>query len=450
MEAPICALSTPMGSGGIAVIRISGTDIFSKINPLFKAVDLQKSEANKVYFGKFRDQSGTIIDEVLLTVFHNPKSYTGEDSIEISCHCNRLIIEAILTALNSVGIRLAEAGEFTKRAFLNGKLDLTQAEAVADLIHANTSYASKNALNILDGKLSRIVNEMRQQMIKTAGLLEIDLDFSEDDLDLVDMNIVKKYIQTSIDMMTSFLQTSNELRFVNEGVKLAIVGQPNAGKSSLLNALLGKDRAIVSDIEGTTRDTIEESIYLNGLLIRLIDTAGIRESSDKIEQIGVEISFSSIDKSDCVVLVVDSVKGFSEEDQKIYSYAQSQGKKVIIAFNKADLKVMKPSKYPNSIQVSAKTEYHLDALKEEIVSLFQLDKLEANDDLVVSNLRHELALKNAISFLENATHAIDSGFGNEIISFDIRSAIDELGAVTGEIKSVDVLNDIFANFCIGK
>lgn len=450
MSHSICALSTPMGTGGIAVIRVSGENIFKQINPFFKSVDLEQSEANKVYFGKFRTISGDIIDEVLLTVFHSPRSYTGENSVEISCHCNRIIIEKIIKTLNSAEINLAVAGEFTQRAFLNGKLDLTQAEAVADLIHANNEYAVKNSLNILDGKLSNIVDEMRQKMIQTAGLLEIDLDFSEDDLDLVDLNIVKKYINQSIDMIRSFLKKSDELRFVNEGIKLAIVGQPNAGKSSLLNTLLGKSRAIVSDIEGTTRDTVEETINLSGLTVRLIDTAGIRKSSDTIESIGVEISYESINKSDCVLLLIDSLKGFTEEDKSILEYAKSKNKKVILVFNKSDLKVVDTSEFEDVIKISAKTEYHIAELKQKIVSIFQLDQLEANDDLVVSNLRHELALKNAISFLEKAIVAIDSGYGNEIISFDIRSAIDELGIVTGEIKSTDVLNDIFANFCIGK
>lgn len=461
MEQPICALSTPMGSGGISVIRLSGKEILTLTNPLFRSIDLINSEANKVFFGKFRDLQHVVIDEVLVTIFRGPKSYTGEDSIEISCHCNRLIIEKILSVLNSLGIRLAVAGEFTKRAFLNGKLDLTQAEAVADLIHANNEYAVKNSLNILDGKLSKIVGEIRQQMIKTAGLLEIDLDFSEDDLDLVDMAIVQKYIDTSINMITSFLKKSDELRFLNEGIKLSIVGLPNAGKSSLLNALLGKNRAIVSDIEGTTRDTIEELINLNGLSIRLIDTAGIRESSDKIEKLGVEISYSSIDKSDCIILVVDSLKGFTSKDKDILDYAANQKKKVLIAFNKSDLKVIDlnelidfddfdESEKCAFIKISAKTEFQLDELKNEITRLFHLDQIEANDDLVVSNLRHELALKNSLEFLNKAKMAIDSNFGNELISLDLRSAIDELSVVTGEIKSTDVLNDVFANFCIGK
>jgi tRNA modification GTPase len=453
----ICALATPMGSGGISVIRVSGKNIFKKVRPFFRAKNLENAKTHKIYYGNFRDLEKNIIDDVLISVFHAPKSYTGENSLEISTHCNRIIIEKILKTLESANIRMAEAGEFTKRAFINGKLDLTQAEAVSDLISANNEYSLKNSRNILHGKLSKIVKNMRSQMLEIAGLLEIDLDFGEDDLDVVDLSLVEKKIDKSIHTIESFVKSSSELRFVNQGIKLAIVGQPNAGKSSLLNAILGHSRAIVSDIEGTTRDSVEEVVNLNGLSVRLIDTAGIRRSSDTIEQMGVERSFSSIDKSDLVLIVIDAKKGFDKKDMQILNHANEKDKKSIIAFNKIDLIGKKQSlifdEFPKgtiSIEISAKNDKNIDILKNEIVKLFHLESLETNDDIVITNLRHEIALNNALNFLKNAKTAINSSFGNEMIAFDIRQAIDELGTVTGEISSNDVLNNIFSNFCIGK
>jgi tRNA modification GTPase len=429
---------------------VSGLDIFKPVNSIFKGADLKNAKANTIHYGHLLNLEKNIIDEVMISVFHGPKSFTGEDSLEISCHCNRIIIEAILNSLNALGIRLAEAGEFTKRAFLNGRLDLTQAEAVSDLINATNKHAVSNALHILDGRLSKIVDEMRQKMIQTAGLLEIDLDFSEEDLDLVDRNIVKKYIREAVEMMESFLRKSSELRFVNEGIRLAIVGQPNAGKSSLLNALLGRSRAIVSDIEGTTRDTVEETINLNDLTVRLIDTAGIREATDEIEKMGVEISFQAMEKADCVLLVIDALRGFSESDEQIRRKAQELDKKLILVFNKSDLKEAELSGFENALAISSKTEAGLEALKESILALFQTSDLEADENIVVSNLRHEMALKNAIEKLHQAELAIENNFGNEMIALDIREAIEELAKVTGTITSTDVLNDIFQNFCIGK
>lgn len=450
MNDSICALSTAIGNAGIAIIRLSGSSIFQEVNEYFSAIDLEKSEANKVYFGHFLDSNKQKIDDVLLSVFHTPKSFTGENVIEISCHSNRIIIESILSTLHQSGIRLAEAGEFTKRAFLNDKMDLSQAEAVADLISATNKHAVTNALRILDGKLSKIVSKMREKMIQTAGLLEIDLDFSEDDLDIVDMKTVKKYINESIDLIHSFIKQSSEQRFIIDGIRLAIVGKANAGKSSVLNLLLGKERAIVSDIEGTTRDTVEETINLNGLTVRLIDTAGIRQSNDEIEKIGVSMSYKAIENSDCVILLIDSEKGFSDDDQGILDYAKHYDKKVIIAFNKSDLKSLDLSKYTDAIAISAKTGDALEQLKEKIESFFQIEQLEADENIIVSNLRHELALKETALFLEQAKTAIHHGLGNEIISIDIRQAIEELSKVTGQISTNDILNTVFSNFCIGK
>ncbi|MCB0278942.1 MAG: tRNA uridine-5-carboxymethylaminomethyl(34) synthesis GTPase MnmE [Calditrichaeota bacterium] len=449
MDDSICALATPMGSGGIAVIRVSGRDCIAESKSLFSK-NIEKMIANSVRYMTINDRQGDLIDDVLVSVFHGPNSFTGENQIEISCHCNRLIIESILSELNRLGIRLAEAGEFSKRAFLNGKMDLAQAEAIADLIASNNHYSLKNSRNILEGKLSKIVSQMREQMLKIAGLLEIDLDFTEEDLDIVDLQKVDQRIDESIKTIESFVRQSDAMRFINEGIKLSIVGRPNAGKSSLLNALLGRERAIVSDIEGTTRDTIEESISLDGITVRLIDTAGIRQSDDQIEKIGVEYSYRSIEKSDCVIILIDSQKEIHVDDQAIIDKCAAEQKRFVIAFNKTDLVNAPQSDSLDAIAVSAKTGIGLDLLKERIKALYQIDQIEANDDLVISNLRHDLALRNAVEHLKRAKTAIVNKAGNEIISVDIRQALDELATVTGEISSEDVLNDIFLNFCIGK
>lgn len=448
MNDAICALATPLGSGGIAVIRVSGDNIFDKLNSLFPKKNILTIKKNTAAYTSIHDEQMKKIDDVVLLKFNGPNSFTGEDVVEISCHCNRIIIEHILSELNKKDIRLAEPGEFSKRAFLNQKIDLTQAESIAALIEANNEYAVNNALNILDGKLSTIIEEMRQKLIQTAGLLEIDLDFSEEDLDLVDRNVVSKYIHQSIDMISAFIKKSDELRFVNDGIRLAIVGQPNAGKSSLLNVLLGKNRAIVSDIEGTTRDTIEEILSINGIPVKLIDTAGIRNSEDQIEKMGVQMSYQMIDKSDCVLLVVDSVKGLTEFDHQILSHVDQRNKKRIIVYNKIDLNP--DLKQHEGICVSSIYEQGIVELKNQIISLFQTTELETSETIVVSNIRHKLALETAIACLNKAKLAIQSGYGNEIISIDIRDAIDELGKITGEITNNDILNDIFANFCIGK
>jgi tRNA modification GTPase len=445
---PICALASPLGRGGIAIIRISGSNVFKLVSVFFKKLDLESLQPNTIHFARFID-SNKVIDEIMIAKFRSPKSYTGEDMLEISCHCNRIIVESILSSLHQKGIILAEPGEFTKRAFLNGKMDLSQAEAISDLIHGTNEIAVQNSLNILQGKLSRIVSEMKDQMLKIAGLLEIDLDFSEEDLDLVDRKIVQKKIAESIETIDRFIKKSSELRYLNEGIHLAIVGKPNAGKSSLLNAILGRDRAIVSDIEGTTRDRIEEQYNLDGIPVKLVDTAGIRDTEDKIEKLGVNLSYKSIEQSDCVILVVDSLKGISPEDQAIIGFMEKKNKKYIIVYNKSDLNEVKTD-MQNSISVSALKENNIELLKDLIKSILEITNIDESQDIIISNLRHELALKNAVSFLEKANSAIENGFGNEIIAVDIRDAITELAVVTGEISSTDVLNNIFANFCIGK
>ena len=444
---PICALASPLGRAGIAIIRISGQNIFEIVSKFLKNFQLESLDANSIHFARFFNER--LIDEVMVSKFTSPKSYTGEDMIEISCHCNRIIVENILSSLHDVGIKLAEPGEFTKRAFLNGKMDLNQAEAITDLIHGTNEIAVQNSLNILQGKLSKIVVEMKEQMLKIAGLLEIDLDFSEEDLDLVDHQIVKKKINQSIETISKFIKKSSELRYLNEGINLAIVGRPNAGKSSLLNAILGRERAIVSDIEGTTRDRIEEQFNLDGIPVRMADTAGIRDTNDKIEKLGVNLSYKSIEQADLVILVIDSTKGFSEEDNEINQFMIKNKKAFITVFNKSDIQEVKHEE-KNKISVSALKERNIEALKTLIKSSLEIKEVDDSEDIIISNLRHELALKNAILFLEKATLAIESGFGNEIIALDIKDAIAELSVVTGEISSADILNDIFANFCIGK
>ena len=447
---PICAPATPLGRGGISVIRVSGLSIFKRCKPLFTGIDLSVAEGNRVYFGHWLNSDGIAIDEVLVTVFHNPRSYTGEDVLEISSHCNRIIVERIIESLTDHHIRIADPGEFTKRAFINGKLDLSQAEAVADLIEAGNHYAADNAFHILQGRLSQIVADMRDDLIQTAGLLEIDLDFSEEDLDIVDVEAVNQRLMQIISNMNAFLKRSDELRFINDGIRLCIVGQPNAGKSSLLNVLLGRDRAIVSDIAGTTRDTIEELINWDELTVRLIDTAGIRQTTDQIEKIGVDYAYQTIDQADCVVLVVDSQAGYQEDDHLILKYAIAQEKRVIVALNKTDLTAAPDIDHPHTVAISAKDESGIDELKSMIITVYQANTIREDESIVVTNLRHDAVIRRAILNLERAQEAIKQNLGNPMIAADIREAIDELGEITGEISNTDILNRIFSSFCIGK
>jgi len=448
----IVALATPQGIGAIGVIRVSGNKAIEIINQMF-AKDLSKQASHTLHVGllKIDDE---ILDEVVVALFKNPSSYTGEDVIEISCHGSPFIQEKIIDALITKGCRLAKAGEFTQRAFLNGKLDLTQAEAVADLIASNTDASKNNAIKNIRGGFSTALKELREELITFSALIELELDFSQEDVEFADrkkfLGLIEKLIFSTQQLINSF-QLGN---VVKNGVQVAIIGKPNAGKSTLLNTLLNENRAIVSDIAGTTRDTIEEIINIDGVLFRLIDTAGIREHTrDIIESIGVEKSLEKMNQADVVIYLFD----IKETDQKDITSITNQFKQKNIQYllvgNKSDNNVADKIKNLSAIEdiifISAKNNLHIDALKKALVKKAVHGNIN-NEATIVTNARHFNALKKLDSSLVEIQTGLNHQVTGDLLSSDIKNALYYLGEITGEITNEDQLDYIFSKFCIGK
>jgi len=444
----ICAVATGNNPGAIGVIRVSGKDAKEIVAKHFSR-DLSNAESHKSYFGLF-SLEGELIDEVLLTFFQTGKSYTGEETIEIACHGSRYIQEKILSALLNSGCRLAEPGEFTKRAFVNGKLDLSQAEAVADLIASSSKASHDLALRQLRGGLSNTLKELREKLINFASLVELELDFSEEDVEFADRKELVALVKEVLEYLEKTRDSFELGNAIKEGVPVAIVGAPNTGKSTLLNLLLGEDRAIVSDIAGTTRDVIEETINIGGILFRLIDTAGIRESEDVIESIGIERSKKSIDKAKVVICMADASDSSSLVEVDSWGdelKVTHQQKHILKVANKLDLSTEKGS--DRFTYISAKSGNGVEELKNRLVlSVEQGYDLE--NDLIVTNLRHKEAMDKTIDSLSVAYNGLVSGVSGDFVAMDIRQAMFHLGSITGEISTDDLLGNIFANFCIGK
>jgi len=443
----IAAISTPFGEGAISVIRISGQGCLKKINKIFNGkTDLEKAKPNTIHYGKIFDKKNKIIDDVLVSIFKNPNSYTGEDSAEISTHGNPLITQKILDLLFSLDIRAAEPGEFTKRAFINGKMDLTQAEAVADIINARTNVSLKGARNQLDGLLSSKINELRNLLIDASSLLELELDFAEEDLEFISYKEIKRRINNINSELKNLVNSYKIGKIVKDGVNVVLVGKPNVGKSSLLNYILKESRAIVSHIPGTTRDIIKEEISIDGILFKIYDTAGIRLTDNEIEKEGVYRSRNAVKNADVVVFINDVESSFPED---LYQEILKLTKKNIInVINKIDLKRIKPEK--NEILISAKTgegmEIFFNTLKEKSFGL----EIFSEENAIVTNIRHKNTLNKAIAFLDDANKAIKEKLSNEFIADDLRRAENALGEIIGKVTTEDILNNIFSNFCIGK
>lgn len=444
----ICAVATGNNPGAIGVIRVSGKEAKEIVANHFSR-DLSNAESHKSYFGLF-SLEGELIDEVLLTFFQTGKSYTGEETIEIACHGSRYIQEKILSALLKSGCRLAEPGEFTKRAFVNGKLDLSQAEAVADLIASSSKASHDLALRQLRGGLSNTLKELREKLINFASLVELELDFSEEDVEFADRKELVALVKEVLEYLEKTRDSFELGNAIKEGVPVAIVGAPNTGKSTLLNLLLGEDRAIVSDIAGTTRDVIEETINIGGILFRLIDTAGIRESEDVIESIGIERSKKSIDKAKVVICMADAsdstnlVEVDSWGDELKVTHQQ---KHILKVANKLDLSTEKGS--DRFTYISAKSGDGVEELKKKLVSSVE-QGYDLENDLILTNLRHKEAMDKTIESLSAAYNGLVSGVSGDFVAMDIRQAMFHLGSITGEISTDDLLGNIFANFCIGK
>lgn len=450
----IVALATAPGVAAIGVIRVSGTNTFPIVNALFPSKDLLSQPSHTIHVGYLR-KGEQRLDEVVLSLFKGPHSYTGEDVIEISCHGSPFIQQQVIDAIAEQGARLAKPGEFTQRAFLNGKLDLTQAEAVADLIASNTAASRNTALHAMRGGFSKVLSELREQMIKFSALIELELDFSQEDVEFADRKQFYVLIQEAKIVTDKLVESFRLGNVIRQGVRVAIIGKPNAGKSTLLNALLNENRAIVSDIAGTTRDTIEEILNIDGILFRLIDTAGIRKhTSDTIEQIGVERSLEKIREADVVLYLFDVNETSPDELAASISDLQREEAQVLLVGNKSDLideaaAREKFSGFGQIIFIAAKSGAHIEVLKERLVD-HVLEGRVSSDDTIVTNARHYHALKEVQKSLDEIHQGLDNSIPGDLLALDIRRCLHYLGEITGEITTEDQLDYIFSKFCIGK
>lgn len=447
----ICALATPNGVGAIGMIRLSGSNSFNITSKIFSK-NLLSAKTHTAHFGTIKNE-GELIDEVLVNVFEQGKSFTGEESVEISCHGSSYILQKVLTLLLENGCRLANPGEFTQRAFLNGKMDLSQAEAVADLIASQSNSAHHIAMKQMRGGFSSELKDLREKLIHFASLVELELDFAEEDVEFADRTELNDLVNNVLEYIRKLAKSFELGNAIKNGVPVAIVGQPNAGKSTLLNALLNEERAIVSDIAGTTRDTIEERIIIEGIDFRFVDTAGLRETEDYIEKLGVERALKQVDESAVYLYLFDASKLTLDEIKKDLEQFPSDVSQIIVA-NKTDLldekslKVLKDSGL-EMVYISAKHKDSLDDLKERLLKTIDADQLNS-DDVIVSNARHYDALIKTISALEKTKHGLETGITADFIAMDIRQAMYELGTITGDISTDDLLGNIFSKFCIGK
>lgn len=443
----ICAVSTPPGRGGIAVIRVSGPDAISIVDKIWEGKPLSNVDSHTAHLGNVKDCHGRFLDQSVATVFRAPKSYTGEDVVEIAVHGSQYIQRTLLQALIETGARIAEPGEFTQRAFINGKLDLIEAEAVADIIASSSRASHSLAASQLNGSFSTHIDSLREELIKLASLLELELDFSEEDIAFADRNQLESIAKEIIAHVSKLINTFSYGQSIKDGIRVAIVGRPNAGKSSLLNSLIESNRAIVSNIPGTTRDSIEETYDIEGVTFRFIDTAGIRDTSDPIERLGIDRTYSNIKDARIIISLIDPEE--SEADaKKQYEEIESimaSGATIITVYSKSDLYNEKP----DGVAVSVVSEEGLNELKQRLYEI-AIEGMPDDESMVVTNARHFSALTSARSALLNVVDAINNGLTADLIAEHLREAIDNIGAITGAITSGDVLKSIFENFCIGK
>lgn len=453
----ICSISTAPGIGAIAVIRVSGEKAFPIVNQLFNAqTDFLGTSANRAKFAEIFD-GDTLVDQVVFVKFAAPHSYDGEDMVEISCHGSRYIQQKILQMLLARGCRMAEPGEFTMRAFLNGKMDLPQAEAVSDLIDSQSETAHRLAVNQLKGGFSHKIAELREQFIHLAALLELELDFSEEDVQFADRKQIMdllRHLKKEITRLTDSFKLGNALK---SGIPVAIVGKPNVGKSTLLNALLGDDRAIVSDIPGTTRDTVEDTFTYHGTTFRFIDTAGIRTSEDEIENFGIERTFKAVENADIVLYLIDinatTIDDVEAEMTFIRQKINLEEKKILLVANKIDEMETLPRQFSEwdkleTIFVSAKRKVNLEAIGEML--LRYVEERNVSENTLLTNARHYDIMRQILQDIENIEQGFENQQPTDLIAVDVHLILDKLGRLTGSISDNDVLNTIFSRFCIGK
>lgn len=453
--AAIAAIATPIGVGGINVVRISGDGAFEIVDKIFIGRSrMDGAPSHTAHFGRIVDRSGNYLDEVVVVIFRRPSSYTCEDVAEISCHGGYLVTQKILQRVVEAGARLAEPGEFTKRAFLNGRLDLSQAEAVGDLIHSQSEAAYRSSVRQLSGELSRKIKSISGELLNLASLLELELDFSEENVEFASRRSLKERLENAIDAMDELLASYSVGRVYKEGVRVTIAGKPNAGKSSLLNALLREDRSIVSKIPGTTRDTISETVSINGVLFRLTDTAGLREAMDEIEMDGVERARRAAEDSDIVLLVIDcsgsDYNGTEPLYEELAAICGQHGAKLLKVWNKIDLyQGGAPRDMENVFFVSALRGDGIDLLRNGLFRVV-INENWREESVVVTNSRHRDAIARAQKSLTLALESMGSGKSSEFVALDLRAGLDALGEITGEVTTDDMLKNIFSKFCIGK
>ena len=457
----IVALATPSGSGAIAVVRLSGINAIAIVDAHFKSVtnkkSLAKQKTHTIHLGHIVDE-GRTLDEVLISIFKNPNSYTGEDVVEVSCHGSAYIQQEIIQLFLRKGCRMATAGEFTLRAFLNGKLDLSQAEAVADLISSDNEASHKIAMQQMRGGFSSEIAKLREELLNFASLIELELDFAEEDVEFADRTQFKELVDRISFVLKRLIDSFAVGNVIKNGIPVAIVGEPNVGKSTLLNALLNEDRAIVSEIAGTTRDTIEDEISIGGIGFRFIDTAGIRDTKDIVESIGIKKTFEKIDQSQVVIYLFDAQKNMEQlesvriEIEKIRN--KHPQKPLLVIANKIDtLDEIQLAEVNNSITdifpLSAKTGFGIEQLTNSLLNLINTGSLR-NDETIVTNSRHYDALLKAFEEIQKVKHGLETGLSGDLLAIDINQALNHFGEITGEITTDDLLGNIFANFCIGK
>jgi len=447
----ICGVSTQIGESGISIIRISGEDALMILFKLFrdkKFESIDKMNSYHIKYGYIVDlEGGDVIDEVLVSFMRSPKSYTCEDVVEINCHGGIIASDRVLKEVIKGGARLADNGEFTKRAFLNGRIDLSQAEAIQDIILSKTNLSMESALNQSLGSINGDIKFLREKILSLIAHIEAAVDFPEDDIEEITAEKVLEGLDDIISRVEDLIESYDFGKVVRDGIKVSIIGKPNVGKSSLLNVLLNEDRAIVTNIPGTTRDSIEEYLNINGLLIKIIDTAGIRETKDAIEKIGVDVTRKKIDESDLVLLVLDSTEGMTEDDHDILN--QIDLKKHILVFNKCDL-LSEPTKdEKDAVYISAKTGQGIDDLKNLIYSLF-LNKDITMKDVSITNKRHQDVLIRALIQLKSASVTLNDKYSIDLVSIDLINAWEILGEIIGETLREDFIDEIFSKFCLGK